>query len=351
MAFRRVSALLALATTVCVPLLVSSAAAANGNDGVAGIGIRLLDVPTSRADDPRARVYIVDHVAPGTTIQRRVQVANETHRKVLLSLYVGSATIRGGAFVPANDQDATDLSSWTSLSRSRVKLPPGGRRVVTTSIHVPQTASSGERYGVIWASTTARPPPGGGVTVVNRVGIRIYLSVGPGGEPTSAFTVQSLTAARLPDGRPMVQAQVHNTGGRALDMEGSLRLSNGPDGLSAGPFEARLGTTLAPGDSEPVTVPLSRGLPEGPWLASIDLHSGTVDVTAQATITFPAEPGTSSTPAVVDGSGRQWPLILAICLATAALVGGLAWFRASRHPAGGASTPTAVQKSMKTGQR
>jgi hypothetical protein len=330
-AFRRVSALLALATTVCVPLLGSSATAVNGNDGGAAIGIRLLDVPTSRADDPRARIYIVDHVAPGTTIQRRVQVANETRRKLLLSLYVGSATIRGGAFIAANDPDATDLTSWASLSRSQVKLPPGDRRAVTTSIHVPQTASSGERYGVIWASTTARPPAGGGVTVVNRVGIRIYLSVGPGGEPTSAFTIESLSAARLPDGQPTVQAQVHNTGGRALDMEGSLRLSNGPNGLSAGPFEARLGTTLAPGDTEPVTVPLARGLPAGPWLARIDLHSGLVDVTAQATITFPAEPGTSSAPVAVDGSGK-WPLVLAICLAIAALLGALAWRRTGRNP-------------------
>ncbi|MEP6526913.1 MAG: hypothetical protein ABJA86_07080 [Nocardioidaceae bacterium] len=79
-----------------------------------------------------------------------------------------------------------------------------------------------------------------------------------------------------------------------------------------------------------MTVPLARGLPAGPWLARIDLHSGLVDVTAQATITFPAEPGTSSAPVAVDGSGRQWPLILAICLAIAALVGALAWLRASR---------------------
>lgn len=188
------------------------------------------------------------------------------------------------------------------------------------------------------------------MTVVNRVGIRIYLSVGPGGEPASAFTVESLTAARLPDGQPMVQAQVHNTGGRALDMEGSLRLSNGPDGLSAGPFDARLGTTLAPGDTEPVTVPLARELPAGPWLARIDLHSGLVDVTAQATITFPAEPG-SSAPVAVDGSGRPWPFILAICLAIAGLVGALTWRRVGRRPVGATSTPAAVQKSAKIVQR
>jgi hypothetical protein len=232
--FRRVPALLALAITVSALLFASNAVMADGADGVGGIGaigMRLLDVPANLAEDPRARVYIVDHVAPGTTIQRRAQVANKTHHSVQLSLYVGSATIGGGAFIPADDQDPTDLTSWTSLSRSQVTLPPGSRRTVMATIRVPSTASKGERYGVIWASTTAGPPPGGGVTVVNRVGIRIYLSVGPGGEPTSAFTIESLTASRLSDGRPMVQAQVHNTGGRALDMQGYLRLSDGPDGV------------------------------------------------------------------------------------------------------------------------
>jgi hypothetical protein len=31
----------------------------------------------SRRDDPRANVHIIDHVAPGTTIRRRVQVTNQ----------------------------------------------------------------------------------------------------------------------------------------------------------------------------------------------------------------------------------------------------------------------------------
>ena len=47
----------------------------------------------------------------------------------------------------------------------------------------------------------------------------------------------------------MVLATVHNTGGRALDMNGTLQLPAGPGGLSAGPFPANLGVTLAIGDT------------------------------------------------------------------------------------------------------
>ena len=43
-----------------------------------GIGLRLVDAPATARDDPRAQVYIVDHLAPGTVIHRRIEVSN-TH--------------------------------------------------------------------------------------------------------------------------------------------------------------------------------------------------------------------------------------------------------------------------------
>ena len=49
-----------------------------------------------------------------------------------------------------------------------------------------------------------------------------------------------------------------------VDMTGSLSLSNGPGSLNAGPFPARLGTTLGINDTGRVTVPLDKRLPDGP---------------------------------------------------------------------------------------
>ena len=119
------------------------------------------------------------------------------------------------------------------------------------TITVPSDAAPGEQYGVVWAEARSAPVAGGGVIQVSRVGIRLYVSVGPGGAPAADFTIDSLTANRSADGQPTVLATVHNTGGRALDMSGTLQLLAGPGGLSAGPFPATLGTTLAIGDTEP----------------------------------------------------------------------------------------------------
>jgi hypothetical protein len=183
-------------------------------------------------------------------------------------------------------------------------------------------------------------PAGGGITAVNRVGVRIYLSVGEGGEPASDFAITSFEARREADGKPSVAATVHNTGGRALDLSGELTLSNGPGGLSAGPFEARLGTTLGIAQTEPVTVVLDRAIPTGSWDARIVLRSGTTEREATAKIMFPTADSTSSgAVATLGPPGSRLPFILA---GAAVLAGVLllvlritAWPRGRGRPWGG----------------
>jgi len=136
----------------------------------------------------------------------------------------------------------------------------------------------------------------GGVSSRGRVGIRVYLDVGPGGAAKSDFTIDSLQGVRGPDGTPAVLAQVHNTGARALDMVGSLALTDGPGGLSAGPFDARLGTTLKPGDTVPVAVPLDKATRGGPWHAVITMKSGVLERKAEGQISFPDQPSSSGVP-------------------------------------------------------
>lgn len=263
-----------------------------------GLGIRLLDAPVSRRDDPRAVASIVDHLLPGTTITRNLEVINDADRALAVRVYVGSATVSSGDFIGDPGAGSGDLPTWAQVSTPSVQVPAAGRSKLSVQIAIPPNASAGERYGVIWAE----PPPStsGGVSQVNRVGVRVYLSVGPGGEPPSDFTIDTLTAGRSKDGRPQVLAKVHNTGGRALDMRGDLKLSDGPGGLSAGPFDAKLGTTLGLGQTEPVTIVLDKALPAGPWLARIALRSGRLSRSATATITFPDAAGAQALPVQAD---------------------------------------------------
>jgi hypothetical protein len=318
---RRVLATFVLIAGVTAPAIITSVAAATGGmaplttaAGVAagrhalsGLGIRLVDAPTATADDPRARTYIIDHLKPGTSIDRRIEVINGTRTRARISIYPAAATIKNGSFVGAPGPTRNDLSTWTSTSRRTVTLAPRRAVFVHVTISVPSNASPGERYAVIWAQETTPPATPGGPIQVSRVGIRIYLSIGPGGTPASDFDIVSLTAARDPSDAPLVQASIHNTGGRALDLSGTLSLSKGPGGLAAGPFPITLGTTLGIGQTEPVSVTLNKQLPNGPWLATLTVMSGLTQRTAHATITFPRGPGVGRTVPTDAASGiPQW---------------------------------------------
>ena len=200
--------------------------------------------------------------------------------------------------------------------------------MVTVTIQVPRNASPGNLYGVIWAQETNRGKTSTGVNVIetNRVGIRIYLNVGPGGPSPVNFDITSIRGTRSAHGQFMVVAQVNNTGGQAIDAAGTLKLTNGPGGLSAGPYKEQA-VTLAPGQSQPITVFLNKEMPHGSWLATIDETSGITQRSAQATINFfPAPPN------------RRLYLILAIVLIVLLLLaGGLAvWLtrRKRRSPPG-----------------
>ncbi len=282
-------AALAFAVVVAAPASASRTPARSpARAAIAGsLGLRLLNVPFGAREDPRARLYIVDHLHPGTVIHRLIEVSNTTASTIPIILYPAAATISNGSFVGAAGHTPNELSTWTSVSPGGSEIRAGGHLTARLTIAVPHDASPGEQYGVVWAETRSTPPAGGGITEVSRVGIRLYLSVGPGGPPPSEFTIESLTAKRTRDGHPMVVATVHNTGGRALDMYGTLQLTAGPGGLRAGPFPANLGVTLAIGDTEPIYIVLDKQIPAGPWDARVTLHSGLITSSARATITFP----------------------------------------------------------------
>lgn len=308
------------------PLAPSAASARNSGPPHDAVGIRLIDAPSNRADDPRARKYVIDHLKPGMTITRRIEISNQTGADQPVALYPAAATVKAGHFEFGIGRASNELTSWTKVDPPDVRLANGAKRVATVTIAVPRDAGDGERYGVVWAELPAATSSGG-VKSVNRVGIRLYVSVGKGSEPASDFAIEAFAAKRDAKGRPVVSATVKNTGGRALDLSGTLRLRKGPGGLSAGPFDASIGTTLGIGETEPVTIPLDRALPDGPWSATIALQSGTTKRTATATITFPSTSGRTAKPVAVgaDHSGRGWlvpvvALVLALLATTIAIL-------------------------------
>ncbi|MGX7676765.1 hypothetical protein [Plantactinospora sp. DSM 117369] len=230
-------------------------------------------------------------------------------------MYPAAATVDEDQWIVAPDRTANELSSWVTLDRDHHDLTPAKEATVWATIRVPENASTGERYAVIWAET----PGIGDSTVrhIGRAGIRIYLSVGPGGEPPSDFTIKGLTGTRAPDGTARLTAQVTNTGKRALDLDGTLTLTNGPDDLTKGRFTVDA-PTLALGAAAAIDVPVGKHIPDGPWTAKLELHSGWTRRTATAQVTFTpptasrSDAGSDNTLSVLFGGLATSTLVLAL---------------------------------------
>jgi hypothetical protein len=251
-------------------------------------GVRLLDIPVSEATNPRALRYIIDYLPTGTVIHRRILIMNQESRPVRFTVYPDAANIADGVFVGYAGEARNELTGWISVQHPVVSLAPGASVMDMITIKVPAGATRGEHYGVIWIQQTARShaSKGFGLTEVSRVGIRVYLSVGRGGAPPTSFDITSVTARRSVSGQPSILVHVDNTGGRAVDLDGSARLADGPGGSSAGPFPAKQIITLAPGQAGNMTFAPPKSLPVGSWRVTVSLASGLTTCTATANVQF-----------------------------------------------------------------
>jgi hypothetical protein len=320
MKLQRLLAVLALAATAPAVAATGTAGAATGAAGVslavsgpaqharpmsskpsqpAKFGIRLMQAPVSERNNPRARTEIIDSLHPGTTIHRLIAVGNLGTAPVRLRIYAAAAVIRRGQFMPANRQYAQNLlTTWVRVNHRLVLLKPRKTRTVRVTIRVPRDAPEGEQYGVIWAQgSNVMRGHHANVTLVNRAGIRIYLAVGPGGGPPSSFTLGSVSGTVTRTGAKVASVEVHNTGGRAVDLTGKLTLTSKSDGLRAGPFAATP-TDLAPGQSFRVPVVLPAKVPNGPWQAAVTLTSGVLSHSEHVSLAFTATGGGGGFPAM-----------------------------------------------------
>jgi hypothetical protein len=286
---------MALALLVGIILPASRAGAAPpqevaaplGRADAGGIGIRLADAPAA-VRDPLARAYVVGRLEPGKSIRRRVEISNSTGSIADVGVYAAAAKLHRGDFAFAPGHSRNELSDWTSVDQAVLRLRPRSSALETLTIEVPKDASSGEHYAVVWAEISAPAPTAGGVTLVNRVGVRMYISIGPGGALPANFAIGAITAGRSASGGPRVVAEIRNSGRRTLEVGGYLTLADGPGGLRAGPFPVRLRMALAPNQVELATVRLDNRIPRGPWHAHLVLNSGSIHREASSIIRFPS---------------------------------------------------------------
>lgn len=298
-----------LAAGILVPaaMLLSALPALAADDG--RVGIRLLEAPSDRADDPRAQVYIVDHVAPGTSFTRDIEVTSTAADPLAVELYAAASSVVDGGWRPLEGRSENDLTRWISVDPAAVTVTPDRPATVTVRFDVPTDAQEGEQYAVIWA----QPPTStdGDVRVVNRVGIRVYLSVGAGGESPTDFEIVELVPGRTEQGLPRLDAIIRNGGGRAIDLQGDVELVDGPGGAAVPPTPFDRGVTVPVGGEATVTVPFPADLPDGPWTANVTMQANDVERRHTGRLSFADDAPAQVEPLPAEVPERAtWPLML-----------------------------------------
>jgi hypothetical protein len=295
----QLSARVSLALMLCVAgagevatvALSPSEAVAASSPGT--IGIKLLATAGTNPAQGLEGVYIVASLQADHALTRRLEIVNTSGSSMRITVYPSGAGKRAGAFTYAAGRSMNQLSSWITVERPVVVLAPRSDTDVTVRVSVPKGATSGERYAVVWAQVSARTSSGD-VQLTNRVGIRVYLSVGSV-QRADDLRIGTVTARRAPNGAPYVEAWVLNESFETVRIVGSVSLRDGPGGLRAGPVSIVPMTALPPGDAGRLDTYFERGLPRGPWRASLRVSSGSRDQVRVAELVFPGVPVTSST--------------------------------------------------------
>jgi hypothetical protein len=281
------------AWVVATVALIPSEALAGESPGT--IGIKLLPAPDTSSAQGLEGVYIVGNLQADHALTRRLEIFNTSGSSMRITVYPAAARIRAGAFTYAVGRSMNQLSSWITVARPEIMLAPRSDTELKVSVTVPKRTTSGERYAVVWAQVSARTPSSGGVRLTNRVGIRVYLSVGSA-QLADDFRIGTVSARRAVNGTPYVEAWVLNESSATVRIVGSVTLRERPGGLRDGPVSMVPLSALPPGDAGQVAAYFDRGLPRGPWHASLRMSNGSRGQVRTVELVFPEVPLSSSTP-------------------------------------------------------
>lgn len=136
--------------------------------------------PANTQDYPGTRSWFVYEAEPGTTIQDKVDVINNSNKTVtlLVAALDGAVTGSGGYTLVGGVDQNKDLGTWVTLEKEEVTLPPKTSETLKMTVEVPENADVGSHPGgiVIWR----KPEAGSGagtLSVITRVAARLYLTV------------------------------------------------------------------------------------------------------------------------------------------------------------------------------
>ncbi len=240
---------------------------------------------------PRERAYVVRTVRPGQVFDDKLEALNLTNRPAELAVEAVDAGITAdGSFAPGSTRSAE--GAWLTVTPDRVRVPPRGRAPVAVRVQVPADAEPGDHIAAVVVQRADPPRGEGNVTLVQRVGVRFYLTVtNPDGSAGSrGFELRSLRWTGEPRGRTF-EAEIANTGTLLVEPLGSMTIARGDLRTSA---DVPVLGTVPPGVSRNLRISMPGTLEEGTYEARLNLRLVQGGPAQERAITFVVGPSDGS---------------------------------------------------------
>lgn len=290
-------------------------------------------VPTP-AGQRRTFEYSTD---PGTQIIDSVLITNSGTTAAEFLIYATDAIneYETGAFsLLKRDEEPTDVGAWITTASDKLTIEPGQQATVPFNLLVPSDATPGDHVaGIVAAVLTKSEQEGSVVTIEQRVGARVYLSVS--GVPEVGVETSGLTSGFSPSLNPFapgtvsVSYDLRNTGNLRLDVNQQIQI--------AGPFGIPLGTHTPDPLSELLPRQTVRVTAEIPAIGALLLAWSTVTLTpgpigtAGEVESDSTEPSPAATPAAdatetpVDGAVAEEDLIVFQTVSATTMTLAVSW--------------------------
>jgi hypothetical protein len=146
----------------------------------------------------------VMELAPGATRRAEAVVVNTTGGPLSVRFSTADATTTAdGVFTLAGEAEPRrGVGAWITPDETRLTLAPGERRTVGYTVRVPEGTAPGDHAGGLLVQSDAADEAAAGdgmsVTIVERVGLRVYVRVP--GERDGRVTIADLDAGIDHDG-------------------------------------------------------------------------------------------------------------------------------------------------------
>jgi hypothetical protein len=163
-----------------VPIVINSQISTTPNVSFLNTNSNVGIVPGKPTNDPITKVWFVETINPGQTVEQVALVVNNSEQAlpVIVMAKDANQTSEGGFSFKENQEADTQVGKWVEfLDKTNFIAQPKSVTKVKFRIKVPEGTKPGEYAGVIAVQQDKSEEARNGVQIQMRIGARLYITV------------------------------------------------------------------------------------------------------------------------------------------------------------------------------